>query len=286
MRGFQAMNAPTSAIVEAYRRDGFVFPIEVLSEDEANAARADLENAEAQYEDDPATLSMVRGYPDRLLPSFDALIRHPKLLAVARALLGPDLLVWSGALFIKEANTTSYVSWHQDLTYWALDDVKEVTAWVALSPATVASGCMRFVPGSHTRQIVPHSDTFAEDNLLTRGQEIAVDVAESDAVDITLNTGQASFHHGHLFHSSGPNTTGDRRIGAAIRYITPDMKQRAGQKTLVAQVSGEDRFGHFTIAPPLSGRLAEAEFDLVRADAALKSRLLYDGAEGKGRKRG
>ena len=220
------------------------------------------------------------------LPSCDALIRHPKLLAVARALLGPDLLVWSGALFIKEANTTSYVSWHQDLTYWALDDVKEVTAWVALSPATVASGCMRFVPGSHTRQIVPHSDTVAEDNLLTRGQEIAVDVAESDAVDITLNTGQASFHHGHLFHSSGPNTTGDRRIGAAIRYITPDMKQRAGQKTLVAQVSGEDRFGHFTIAPPLSGRLAEAEFDLVRADAALKSRLLYDGAEGKGRKRG
>ncbi|NQW12355.1 MAG: phytanoyl-CoA dioxygenase family protein [Alphaproteobacteria bacterium] len=280
------MNAPSSTVVDAYRRDGFVFPVDVLTEGEARALRADLEDAEARYKDDPATLGLVRGYPDRLLPSFDALTRHPALLAMARALLGPDLLVWSGALFLKEANTPSYVSWHQDLTYWALDNANEVTAWVALSPATVASGCMRFVPGSHTRQIVPHSDTFAADNLLTRGQEIAVDVAESDAVPIELNTGQASFHHGHLFHSSGPNTTDDRRIGAAIRYITPDMKQKTGEKTLVAHVSGEDRYGHFTIAPLLSGRLREAEFDLVRADVALKSRLLYQGAEGKGRKRG
>lgn len=280
------MNAPSSAIADAYRRDGFVFPVDVMSESEARAIRADLEDAEAQFKDDPTTLALVRGYPDRLLPSFDALIRHPKLLAVARSLLGPDLMVWSGALFIKEANTQNYVSWHQDLTYWALDDVKEVTAWVALSPATVASGCMRFVPGSHTRQIVPHSDTFAEDNLLTRGQEIAVDVTESDAVDIELNTGQASFHHGHLFHSSGPNTTDDRRIGAAIRFITPDMQQKTGEKSLVAHVSGEDRYGNFTVAPPLSGRLAEAEFELVRADAALKSRLLYQGAGDKGRKRG
>ena len=120
------------------------------------------------------------------------------------------------------------MTWHQDLTYWGLDDMDEVTAWVALSPSTTESGCMRFVPGSHKRSLVEHVDTFADDNLLTRGQEIAVDVDESAAADVELRPGQASLHHGHLFHSSGPNTTPDRRIGAAIRYITPSMQQRGG----------------------------------------------------------
>ena len=58
-------------------------------------------------------------------------------------------MVWSASLFIKEADSTKIISWHQDLTYWGLDDAEETTCWVALSPATIARGCMRFVPGSH-----------------------------------------------------------------------------------------------------------------------------------------
>ena len=69
--------------------------------------------------------------------------------------------------------------------------MEETTGWVALSPSTVASGCMRFVPGSHRRRIVPHVDTFAADNLLSRGQEIAVDVDEEDGVAVELQPGQA-----------------------------------------------------------------------------------------------
>ena len=59
---------------------------------------------------------------------------------------------------------------------------------------------MKFVPGSHKSRIVPHVDTFSENNLLSRGQEIAVDVNEQDAVAVELRAGQASMHHGHLFH--------------------------------------------------------------------------------------
>ena len=77
------------------------------------------------------------------------------------------------------------MSWHQDATYWGLSAPDVVTAWVAFTPSTVESGCMRVVPGTHTRQ-VPHKDTFAENNLLSRGQEIAVDVDEDDAVDVVL----------------------------------------------------------------------------------------------------
>ena len=135
---------------------------------------------------------------------------------------------------------------------------------------------MRFFPGSQKTRIVPHTDTFADDNLLSRGQEIAVEVDEEGAVVAALEAGQASMHHGHLFHASGPNTTNDRRIGSAIRYIKPSMKQKTGDKPLVSLVNGEDPFGHFTIAEPPRGRLNEKDFALCRTDKALKDRLLFE----------
>ncbi len=279
------MTLALSTIASTYERDGFVFPYDVMSPDEAKAIRADLEAAEAELADRPAELALLRSYPDRLLPSFDALIRHPRLIEAASQVLGPDLMVWSGGLFLKEPNTSNYVSWHQDLTYWGLDDVQELTAWVALSPATIESGCMRFVPGSHMRRLVPHVDSFADDNLLSRGQEIAVEVNESDAVDVILQPGQASLNHGHLFHASGPNRTDDRRIGASIRYIQPSMKQKSGDRSLVAHVSGEDRYGHFKVAGSPKGRLLESDFELCRQDVAIKRRVLYEGAQQAGGKR-
>lgn len=268
-----------AAIARRYVDDGFVFPVEVVSREQAQELRADLEAAEAELADDKERLSLLRTYPDRLLPSFDRLIRTPALIESVRPILGDDLMVWSGGLFIKEPNTPHIVTWHQDLTYWGLDDAEEVTAWVALSPANEESGCMRFVPGSHKKQLVPHVDTFADNNLLSRGQEIAVDVDEADGVSVVLETGQASLHHGHLFHSSGPNRTADRRIGVAIRYIRATMKQTTGDKSLVALVSGEDREGNFLVAGAPRGRLAEPDFELCRADVEIKRKILYAGAD-------
>ena len=138
-----------SAITAVYEKDGYYFPHDVLSEAEAAALVADLETAEAECAGDRAKLSLLRSYPSQLLPSYAGLIRHPRLLEAASQIIGPDLLVWSCGFFIKEAGSKSFVSWRQDLNYWGLDGDDEVTAWVALTPATIESGCMRFVPGSH-----------------------------------------------------------------------------------------------------------------------------------------
>jgi ectoine hydroxylase-related dioxygenase (phytanoyl-CoA dioxygenase family) len=262
-------------ITRTYMQDGFVVPIDVLSQHEARILRTDLEDAEAELANDVEKLALLKAYPDRLLPSFDALTRNETLISAASAVLGPNLMVWSAGLFIKEANSPKIVSWHQDLTYWGLDDIAETTCWVALSKAHETSGCMKFVPGSHKTKIVPHIDTYAEDNLLSRGQEIAVEVNEKDAVVAALDAGQASMHHGLLFHGSGPNTTDDRRIGSAIRYIKPSMKQATGDRPLVSLVRGQDNFGNFKIADAPRGRLLDEDFELCRQDKALKARLLY-----------
>ena len=189
-------------IIEAkkYEETGFLFPIDVVADDEIKLIRKDFELAENELADDPKRLSLLRSYPAQLLPSFDKLIRNENLVAAASAVLGPDLMVWSSGMFIKEANSAKIVTWHQDLTYWGLDDDEETTCWVALSKANKASGCMKFIPGSHKEKIVAHIDTFDDNNLLSRGQEIAVEVNEKESVAIELEAGQASMHHGHLFH--------------------------------------------------------------------------------------
>ena len=263
-----------SNLGKVYSEQGFYCPVYAISEAEAQELRLDYEKAERELRGDNDRLALLKAYPNRLLPSFDALTRNKFLVNAAKEILGENILVWSAALFIKEAESKKIVSWHQDLTYWQLNDIKEVTCWFAVSSARKKAGCMKFIAGSHKNRIVPHNDTFDENNMLSRGQEIAVEVDENQAVYAELDPGQASFHHGLLFHSSGPNLTNDRRIGSAIRYISAAMKQNTGDRPLVTQVSGDEDFGNFNILPPPKGRLLEEEFKLCHQDNELKKRLL------------
>jgi ectoine hydroxylase-related dioxygenase (phytanoyl-CoA dioxygenase family) len=213
------------------------------------------------------------------MPDIDRLVREPAILDPVESLLGPDLMVWSTEFFIKEPHTPNHVSWHQDLTYWGLDNTDEVTAWLALSDVTVESGCMRFVPGSHKQDIVPHHDTFADDNMLSRGQEIAVEVGEDAAVDIVLKPGQMSLHHGRIFHGSGPNQSDDRRFGVAIRYIAPSMRQAVGTRDYAVLVRGEDRFGHFVTPPAPTGDFTPEALEMCAQIDSEQVAYLYQGTE-------
>ena len=182
-------------------------------------------------------------------------------------------------MFIKEAKTSSLVSWHQDLIYWGLNDAEEVTAWFALSHFNVASGCIRFAPSSQRKKLVPHHDTSNGNNLLSRGQEVAVVADDTTAKNVILKPGQISLHHGHLIHTSGPNTTNDQRTGTASRYIKPSMKQCSGDKSLAAHVAGEDPYGLFIIAEAPSERMLEANFEMCDADMVIKRQVLYQGSK-------
>ena len=181
--------------LEAYRRDGYLCPIDIFDADEPAAHRAALEEVERNYAQRlPRPVGQYLRTSTYLSTEVPLRVaRDPRILDKVESILGPDILMWSCEYFIKEARTPHVVSWHQDLTYWGMDSTDhEVTAWVALSPATATSGAMKFVPGSHERQIVPHEDTFVANNLLSRGQEIAVEVDEAEAVVAALAPGQMS----------------------------------------------------------------------------------------------
>lgn len=227
----------------AYAAQGFVAGLRAFAPDEVAALRAEIEALERDHPQGAGGHSLnqfFRVNGQLVIPLLGRIARTPAILDAVSDVLGPDLLVWSVELFIKEPGSPAVVSWHQDLTYWGMGETdEELTAWVALSDVSVAAGCMRFLPGSHNGRIVPHGDTFHPDNLLSRGQEIA-DVDESLAVHGPLRPGEMSFHHGRCFHASGPNRSDDRRIGCAIRYVTPGVRQSDMGRDYAMPVRGRD----------------------------------------------
>ncbi|WP_170365958.1 phytanoyl-CoA dioxygenase family protein [Ruegeria arenilitoris] len=256
-----------------YWEDGFLFPLDILSADEAAQVRSELEQIERDWmaADLPLPLNTYKRVNSHLvMPLAARLAMDPRILDAVEGVLGPDIMIWSAEFFIKEPRTVQTVGMHQDLTYWGMGETPDqVTTWLALSPATVESGCMDFVRGSHKNPILPHNDTYSETNLLSRGQEIAVEVAEEDKTHIELAPGQMSLHHGLTIHGSGPNRSDDRRIGMAIRYISPNAKQLVADRDYAMVARGEDRQGNFIHVDPPATLFSDeslALYEQVRRD--------------------
>ena len=260
--------------VARYRRDGFYFPIRVFSPAEARAYRGRLEDVERAHRGPLGSELRHKGH--LLFTWLNELIRQPRILDAVADVLGPNLLCWSSSFFIKEARDPAFVSWHQDSTYWGLSEPTVVTAWVAFSESSVESGAMRMIPGTH-RQQVAHRETFAPDNLLSRGQEILVEVDESAAVDVVLHPGEMSLHHVRMFHGSPPNRSADRRIGYAIRYIPTHVRQLADVRDTATLVRGVDAYQHFDPEEPPESDLGPAARERYAAIMARQGELLYRG---------
>lgn len=213
--------------VEDYHESGFVAPIDVISEDEADGYLQRLQAAEADY---PKQLNAENRNNAHLAFSFlDELVHHPLILDAVEDLIGDSFSLWGSVLFIKEPQSKHFVSWHQDATYMGVEPQNFVTPWVALSPSNLETGCMSMIPGSHRDVIQPHQETFHEDNILTRGQQIQ-EVDESLAVDLILRPGQMSLHHARTIHGSRPNRSNQRRVGYAIQaYVAAGGRQQVGE---------------------------------------------------------
>jgi len=262
----------------AYERDGFCHPVRALSDQEAADYRRRFEAYEAA---NGGWYALSKGQKLYLLQTWAAeLASHETVLDAVEDILGPDLFCWGLSLFVKDARDPGFVSWHQDSTYWGLDRPDVVTAWIALSPATRASGCMKMLPGSQRLAQLPHNDTLAADNLLTRGQEISVAVDEEQARYIELQPGEISLHHVRTVHASAPNGSDDRRIGVAVRYIAPYVRQINGGQDSAWLVRGEDRYGNFVHEkPPVKDMdpAAQAEHERVMQ---LRQQVLFKGVAG------
>lgn len=267
--------------IESYRTEGYHFPVPVFDAKEVAHLRGQISRTEALL--GGPIVGKWNQKPHLLFPWLADLIRDPRILDPVQDLLGPDLLCWSAGFFNKAPGDGAFVSWHQDATYWGLSEPDVLTAWVAFTPSTREAGCMRVLPGSHSAP-VPHVDSFAKENMLSRGQEAAVAINEAAVIDFVLQPGDMSLHHVLLVHGSEKNRSDHPRIGLAIRYMPTRLRQVNGERDSATLVRGQDRFGHFEHEPRPE---ADLHPDALARHAAIIERqmsILYQGASDQGRR--
>ena len=258
--------------VAAYERDGFVFPIDVLSPAEVSELRGELEAWERER---GAPIDFPEKSKSYLLFDWaDRLVHHPKILDAVEDVIGPDILVYHSTLFLKEAHTPAFVRWHQDSTYFYLEPHLHITAWVALSDATVQAGCMQMLPGSHRWGAFEHDDQPGPHNMIRRGQGISERFDKAQGVFTPVMAGQMSLHHTDVVHASGANDSDDRRIGLAISYIPAHVRPIGAVRPSALCVRGRDH-GHFLPEQRLTQALSPQAFDAHR-EALARFRALQD----------
>ena len=280
------------AATRSYRDAGFHSPLRVFSAGEALAIRKALEAVEAQrgpvftenrarsgaafqgsyrYKEPPA-VQVARGrgpsprdprrgrgpHRPRHPVLDDALVRQRGALAAVRV-LAPG----------------------QQLLGVETDDL--VSVWLAVSGSTVESGCVRLLPGSHKTPSMDHVDTWAENNMLTRGQSIE-GIDESLAVDLELAPGEVALFDYRLAHASHPNRSGDRRIGIGLRslVVPPTARQVRHDWDSATLVRGEDRYGHFELEPAPVRDFDPAAVEMYRRSDEAQRGVYYKGATADG----
>ena len=228
----------TKEQIEQYHDQGFISPIRVISRQEALSIKDELEQVEKEF---PEEINLESRNNLHLSFAFLDALAHNKIIVDAiEDLIGPDISLWASVMFIKEPSSKHYVSWHQDATYMGLDSLDFPTPWVALSPSNKETGCMTMIAGSHKTKIQDHEDTFAENNILTRGQVIQ-NVDESKAVDLILEPGEMSIHHGAVIHGSQPNKSKHRRIGFSLQSYMPNNITQVVGRNIWTHVRGQKR---------------------------------------------
>lgn len=230
--------------VEAYQRDGYLYPLTAMPSAQAAAYLGQLEALEARYGSRAAQI--LRAKSHLVLTWVNELIRLEPVLDAVEGLIGPDIFCWSTSFFMKKPHDPGFVAWHQDGPYSGTPEGAGdiVTAWIALTPSDEANGCLKVVAGSH-KTLLAHTVKEGTANLLSLSQEIAVDVDESTATKILLAPGEFSFHHEKIIHGSAPNTSDGRRVGLAVRYIKPYARQKPNTLDHATLVRGVDRYETF-----------------------------------------
>ena len=163
--------------------------------------------------------------PDFRFPELRESQFYRNALRLGTRLLGVDEKVTAGGhMIFKPARYGAETPWHQDEAYWNPDvHLRSLSVWMPLDAATVESGCMQFIPGSHQEEVRWHR--HIDNNPLIHGL-VTDDVDPAQAVACPLSPGGATFHHSRTLHYTAPNTTANPRR-AYILVCSGPTRQRA-----------------------------------------------------------
>jgi hypothetical protein len=165
-------------------------------------------------------------------PLFRAWLENAAFERVVRAVLGEgDMALYRATLFTKSARGGTELPWHQDGgSFWGLDHDPELQIWTALDDASLSSGCVEVLDGSHKGGLAtPLGGTIPRD-ILDRAR------ADERKTLVPAAAGEVLLIHNHLWHRSGNNTSGRTRRAFTVSFMlasTRCMRTRRAPRAFV-----------------------------------------------------
>ena len=235
--------------VAGYHRHGVLFPLPILTENKLRASR----EAFAEIETLAGGRLTYAGAVHLFFPWVWDLATDPALLDAAEDIIGPEIVIDSALLLCKYPHDPAFAPWHQDGVYSEWYTTPSVSAWMALTGATIENGCMQVIPGSQHLGRLHHEETKSAASLFGNTAEITAKVDESQSVAVELAAGETSFHHASIVHGSPPNRSESKRLSLVVRFVTPQFQNRKSAFPAV-QARGSGNLGCISIiAEPPSG---------------------------------
>ncbi|MBT5050191.1 MAG: phytanoyl-CoA dioxygenase, partial [Rhodospirillaceae bacterium] len=92
----------TDEQIACYNDNGFLFPFELCSLEQAAALHAKFDDMETTLGEEPQKRFRVKAHLP--FPWLCDLISHPRLLDAVEDLIGPNILCWGASFFTKKAH--------------------------------------------------------------------------------------------------------------------------------------------------------------------------------------
>ncbi|GAB4459470.1 MAG: phytanoyl-CoA dioxygenase family protein [Armatimonadaceae bacterium] len=146
--------------------------------------------------------------------AFARLIVDDRLTGVASSLIGPNVQLHHTKMFIKVPERGAPFPLHQDAPYFPHENHSMIAAIIHFDEAPLEKGCVRVVPGSHRRGILPH---LPQGGWHLDPQEYPVE----SATPLPASAGDVLFFSYLTIHGSGLNTSQEARTTLLVQMRDP-----------------------------------------------------------------
>lgn len=239
--------------VALFHEQGYLGPYAAVSPEEMALIREHIDT-ELLHRDGPNPKTRLQSRHMDSKVVFD-LASHPAIIDRMASLYGPHLMLWATNFFNKEPGGQE-IPWHQDLNYWPLEPLLNISAWIAIDEVKIDNSCVQVLPGSH-KSVVPHIPS--RDGMAFGEEADETYFDKSNLVNIELNPGEFFLFNEKLLHHSEPNRSNRRRMGMSVRVTIPIVKIQhdvaplhAGHAAILLR--GDDYMGfNRLIQPPTGG---------------------------------
>ncbi|MCS0603227.1 ectoine hydroxylase [Streptomyces sp. LP11] len=218
-----------TADLQAFERDGFLAVDQLITPDEVEVYRRELDRLVT----DPAVRADERSIVEpqskeirsvfevhRISEVFAKLVRDERVVGRARQILGSDVYVHQSRINVKPGFGASGFYWHSDFETWHAEDglpnMRTVSVSIALTENLDTNGGLMIMPGSH-RTFLGCAGETPRDNYKkslqmqdagTPSDEALTTLAGEHGIRLfTGRAGSATWFDCNCMHGSGDNIT-------------------------------------------------------------------------------